>query len=193
MAAGAFEADHFPVLDDVYLLRAEHSGARLAASGADADTKQVRAFAAAGEFPGAVDLIAAFYGLGRLQGEQAASEHQVRAFGVEFSEGFPRQGCQVDTGAAEAGHPARRAVGFGDAFDHLQEQVRCQGVATEAFRRGGTVDAHLFEALDHVPWHVGASVEFFAAPAHFIQYLRKGLAVDDILVNADRCVLLRNR
>ncbi|MNL24584.1 hypothetical protein D3C87_1460270 [compost metagenome] len=68
-----------------------------------------------------------------------------------------------------------------------------QGVTTEAFRRGGTVDAHVFEAFDHVPWHVGAGVEFFAALAHFVQDPRKGLAVDDILVNADRCVLLRNR
>ncbi|MNN31846.1 hypothetical protein D3C81_1455480 [compost metagenome] len=173
MTASALEADHFPVLDDVYLLRAKYCGARLAASGADANAQQVCAFAAAGEFPGAVDLITALYSLGWLQREQATGEHQVRAIGVEFSQGFARQRCQVDTGAAEAGHPTRRAVGFGDALDHLQEQRRCQGVAAEAFRRGGAVDAHLLEALDHVPRHVGAGVEFFAALANLIQHLLK--------------------
>ncbi|MNV40205.1 hypothetical protein D3C71_1318060 [compost metagenome] len=193
MAAGAFEADHIPVLNDVDLLRAKHSGARLAASGTDAHAQQVCAFAAAGKFPGAVDLIATFHGFGRLQWEQTASEHQIRAVGVEFSEGFLRQSGQVNAGAAETGHPAGRAVGFGDALDHLQEQRWRQGVAAEAFRRGGAVDAHLFETLDHVPWHMRDRVEFLSTLAHFIQYLRKGLAIDDILVNADQSVLLRNR
>ncbi|MNE32686.1 hypothetical protein D3C80_1263080 [compost metagenome] len=175
MAAGALEADHVPVLDDLDLAGREHRRARFAArrTGADADTQQVRAFAAAGELPGAVDLPAAFHRLGWLQREQPAGEHQVRTLGVDFSQGLRWQGRQIDTGAAEAGDPARRAVGFGDAFDHVQEQRRRQGVAAVAFRRGGAIDTQLLEALDHVPRHVGAGVEFFAALANLIQHLLK--------------------
>jgi hypothetical protein len=88
MAAGAFEADHVPVLDDFDLIRTEYGGARLAACGADTHTEQVGALAAAGEFPGAVDLPTALYRLGGLQREQAAGEHQVRAVGIDFSQGF---------------------------------------------------------------------------------------------------------
>jgi hypothetical protein len=75
----------------------------------------------------------------------------------------------------------------------LQKLCRRQGVAAVAFRRGGAVDAHLLEAFDHVPWHVGEAVELVAALAYFFQHLRKGRALDDILVNAWQSVLLRDR
>ncbi|MCY1554769.1 hypothetical protein D9M68_913660 [compost metagenome] len=127
-----------------------------------------------------------------MQRKQAAGEHQVRTFQVNFSEGFWRQCGEINTRTAEAGHPARRAVGFGNAFDHSQEQRWRQGVTAKAFRRGGTVDAHLFEAFDHVPRHVGAGVEFLTTLAHFLQHLLKGLAVDGVLVDAWQRVFLRD-
>ncbi len=90
MAAGALEANHVPVFDDIHLIRAQHRSARLATGRADADTKQVGPLAAAGEFPGAVDLITTLDRFGRLQREQAAGEHQVRTVSIEFGQGFWR-------------------------------------------------------------------------------------------------------
>lgn len=131
----------------------------LAAGGADTDTQQVSAFTAAGKFPGAIDLPTALYSFGGLQREQATGKHQVGDLCVDFGEGFFWQRGEIHAGAAKAGDPARRAVGFGDAFNHLEKTCRHQGVTAKAFRCRCTVNPHLFEALDHVPWYVGAGVE----------------------------------
>ncbi|MCY1437953.1 hypothetical protein D9M71_541340 [compost metagenome] len=173
MAAGAFQADHVPVLDDFHAVCRQQRGTRTTtrAGGADADTEHVGALAAAGEFPGAGDLPAAFHLLRRLQREQAAGEHQVGTMGIQFGLAFLRQSGEIGAGAAEAGDPAGGAIGFRDAFDQAQEFGRRYRVAAEAFRRGGAIDADLLEALDHVARDVGAQVEFLAAPTHLVENL----------------------
>ncbi|MCY1437856.1 hypothetical protein D9M71_540320 [compost metagenome] len=171
MAAGAFQADYVPVFDDFHTMGRQQRGARTATGtgGADTDTEHVSALAAAGEFPGAGDFPATFHCFGGLQREQPAGEHQVGAVGIQFGLAFPGQCGEIGAGAAEAGDPAGGAVGFRDAFDHAQEFGRRHRIATEAFRRGGTIDADLLEALDHVARHVGAAVELLAALTHLVQ------------------------
>ncbi|MNN20849.1 hypothetical protein D3C81_1341490 [compost metagenome] len=171
MAAGAFQANHVPVLDDFHPAGRQQRGTRppTGTSGADADTEHVGALAAAGELPGSGDLPTALHRFGGLQREQASGEHQVRTLGIQFSLAFLRQCGEIGAGAAETGDPAGGAIGFRDTFDHAQEFGRCHRIAAEAFRRGGTIDADLLETLDHVARHMAAAVELLAALTHLVQ------------------------